>query len=58
MEADWARWKYVVLFRTQVLFKNFNTFETKLLAVFTLETYYPSETGYPLHNSRQIDNTS
>ena len=32
MEADWARWKYVVLFRTQVLFKNFNTFETKLLA--------------------------
>ena len=26
MEADCIRWKYVVLFRTQVLFKNFNTF--------------------------------
>ena len=28
------------------------------MAVFTLEKDYPSETGYPLDNSRQIDNTS
>lgn len=28
------------------------------LAVFTLETNYPSETGYLLGNSRQTDNTS
>ena len=27
------------------------------LAVFTLETDYPSETGYSLDNSRQADNT-
>jgi len=28
------------------------------MAVFTLETYYPSETGYPLDTSRQTDSTS
>ena len=28
------------------------------MAVFTLEKDYPSETGYPLDNSRQIDDTS
>ena len=27
------------------------------MAVFTLETYNPSETGYPLYNSGQTDNT-
>ena len=27
------------------------------MAVFTLETDYPSETGYPLDNSHQRDNT-
>ena len=26
------------------------------MAVFTLVTDYPSETGYPLDNSRQTDN--
>ena len=26
------------------------------MAVFTLETDYPSDTGYPLDNWRQIDN--
>ena len=26
------------------------------MAVFTLETDYPSETGYPLDNLRQTDN--
>ena len=28
-----------------------------LLAVFTLETDYPSETCYPLGNTRKADNT-
>ena len=28
------------------------------MAVFTLEPDYPSETGYPLDNSHQTDNTS
>ena len=28
-----------------------------LLAVFTLETDYPSETCYPLDNTRKADNT-
>ena len=28
------------------------------LAIFTLETDYPSETGYPLDNSGQTNNTS
>ena len=27
-------------------------------SLFTLEADYPSETGYPLDNSRQTDNTS
>ena len=27
------------------------------LAVFTLETDYPSKTGYPLDNTRKGDNT-
>ena len=27
------------------------------MAIFTLETDYPSETGYLLDNSRQTDNT-
>ena len=29
-----------------------------VLVVFTQETDYPSETGYPLDNSRRTDNTS
>ena len=29
-----------------------------MLAIFTLETDYPSETGYPLDNLRQTDNTT
>ena len=33
-------------------------FLEKTLAVFTLETDYPSDTGYPLDNSRQTDNTT
>ena len=28
-----------------------------VLVVFTQETDYPSETGYPLDNSRRTDNT-
>ena len=35
-----------------------STFDKYKLAVFTLETDYPSETGYPLDNSGQTDNTS
>ena len=30
----------------------------KSMALFTLETDHPSETGYPLDNSRQTDSTS
>ena len=33
-------------------------FSFKLLAVITLEMNYPSETGYPLDNSHQTDNTT
>ena len=33
-------------------------FHEQTLAVFTLETHYPSDTGYPLDNSRQTDNTT
>ena len=34
------------------------TFITTEMAVFTLETHYSCETGYPFDDSRQIGNTS
>ena len=33
-------------------------FHEQKLAAFTLETDYPSDTGCPLDNSRQTDNTT
>ena len=34
------------------------TLKTAVQTIFTLETNYPSETGYPSGDSRQTDNTS